>query len=34
VGEDDPRLSEFFSTVSKLEVLEAELPRGVLAVSE
>jgi len=32
--EDDPRLTEFFSTVSKLDVLESELPRGELADSE
>jgi DNA-binding response OmpR family regulator len=33
-GQGDSRLTEFFSTVSKLDVLEAELPRSDLADSE
>jgi len=33
-NEDDPHLTEFFSAVSKLDVLESELPRGELADSE
>ena len=32
--EEDPRLAEFFSTVSKLDVLESELPPSALADSE
>ena len=32
--EGDPRLAEFFSLVSKLEILESELPAGELADSE
>ena len=32
--EGDPRLAEFFSMVSKLDVLESELPAGELADSE
>jgi DNA-binding response OmpR family regulator len=32
--EGDPRLTEFFSMVSKLDVLESELPAGELADSE
>jgi len=33
-GSHDPRLEEFFTVVSKREVLEAELPRGRLADHE
>ena len=32
--EGDPRLAELFSLVSKLEILESELPAGELADSE
>ena len=32
--EGDPRLAEFFSLVSKLDVLESKLPAGELADSE
>lgn len=32
--EEDPRLTEFFSTVSKLDVLESELPPSELEASE